>query len=620
MDIKFIEKVVKAFEPDPRLTITEYSNEFRILTTEASAEEGRYRSSRTPYLEEIMDALSPQSDVQQVKLMKGTQVGGSTVGDNMVLTYLDLYPCPILYLLPTETLAKGTSKRRITPAIRKIERLRKKIIGGKSKDDIGEIFVKEVAGGGVTFGWSNSTASFRSFSARVVILDDVDGFGEFGEGDVMTLAKKRANAFSNKKIYINSTPTLVGASSSDDEVGRIIKGGSLIAQEMEESDYRKYMIPCPECNERFSLDGGKDFESHFHFEIGEDGRRISDTFAICQNCGSLISEDKKTKMFLDGVWKPTRKHILRGYFLPSFYSPNGWLSWNDIVDEYIVAKKYLERGDDRKMQVVWNTHFALPWKKIIKEIKLNDSERVEDYKCEVPNDVLVLTAGVDIQDDRVEIGVIGHGVLGELYYIDYKVIYDDIINETTKEALDDYLIYKEFYRADGRQMKIHGTAIDTGGHRTKQVYEYVNERIRYNIFGIKGSSTKNAPPISKRAEDITDKNLIILGTNALKDEFFARLNVTEKGENYVHFPNRQAFNERFFKMLTAEIRTPDGSYRKIRKRNEAIDISVYALSVIDILGLDVDKLKKPILFYKNNKILNDSDYNNNHLSNYLDEY
>jgi phage terminase large subunit GpA-like protein len=334
----------------------------------------------------------------------------------------------------------------------------------------------------------------------------------------------------------------------------------------------------------------------------------------------MIDEKHKTKMFLDGVWQPTRKHPHRGYFLPSFYSPNGWLSWNDIVDEYLVAKKYIERGDDRKMQVVWNTHFALPWKKVIKEIEITTNDRLEDYGCEVPNGVFVLTAGVDIQDDRVEIGVIGHGKLGELYYIDYKVIYDDIINETTKEALDDYLIYKEFYREDGRAMKIQGTAIDTGGHRTKQVYEYVDDRIKYNIFGVKGSSTKNAPPINKRAFDLTDKNLIILGTNSLKDDFFARLGVTERGENYVHFPNRQAFNERFFKMLTAEVRNPDGSYKKIRKRNEAIDLSVYALSVINILSIDVDLMKSPKIFYEDRPIVNTVNDNDNQLSDYLDEY
>jgi len=617
MDIKFLQSVIKAFEPDPRYTVTQYADEFRVLSSEASAEVGRYRSSRTPYAIEIMDALSPQSDVKQVKLMKGTQIGGSTIADNMVLTYLDLYPCPILYILPTETLAKGTSKRRISPAIREIKRLASKVRNGKSKNDIGEIFVKEVPGGNLTFGWSNSTASFRSFSARVVILDDIDGYGEFGEGDVIILAKKRVNAFPNSKIYINSTPTLLGVQEEDGEE-KYVKGSSLIAAEMEESDYRKYMMPCPHCGERFSWDGGKEFRENFRFDVDENGYRSSDVVAVCPHCGSLVSENNKTKMMLSGKWIPTRAHQHRGYFLPSFYSPYGMLSWNEIADEWLIADKHLRRGDDRKMQVVWNTHFALPWKKIIKEVEIDQDDRLENYGCEVPDGVKVLTAGVDVQDNRVEIVVLGHGANGEIWNIDYKVIYEDLLHETARDALDDYLIYKEFYRMDGMPMKIRGTAIDTGGHRTKQVYEYVDERIGNNIFGIKGSSTKNAPPINKRAHDLSDKNLIILGTNALKDDYYARLGVTEKGENFVHFPAIQAFDSRFFKMLTAEIRNPDGTYTKIRKRNEAIDCSIYAMSVINILSIDVDGMDSDI-FYEKREIVRQPLFDND-FNNYLNEY
>jgi len=227
------------FKPDARLTVTEWSDKYRVLTSESSAEAGLWRTDRTPYLKEIMDELSPTSPTQQVKVIKGTQLGFSSIADNIAMCYLDFYPCPILYILPTETLAKGTSKRRITPSLRAIPHLAKKITGGKSKDDIGETFSKAVAGGNLSFGWSQSTASFRSFSARVVILDDCDGFGSFGEGDVMELGKARADAFANKKIYINSTPT--------------ISGQSNIETEFEDSDQREYDVPCTECNTLFPL-------------------------------------------------------------------------------------------------------------------------------------------------------------------------------------------------------------------------------------------------------------------------------------------------------------------------------------------------------------------------------
>jgi len=146
--------VNNGFKPDPRFTVTEWSNRYRILTSESSAEAGLWRTDRVPYLKEIMDVMSPTSPVTQVKVIKGTQLGFSSVDDNIAMCYLDFYPCPILYILPTETLAKATSKLRITPSIRAIPHLAKKITGGKSKDDIGETYSKPVSGGNLTFGWS----------------------------------------------------------------------------------------------------------------------------------------------------------------------------------------------------------------------------------------------------------------------------------------------------------------------------------------------------------------------------------------------------------------------------------------------------------------------------------
>ncbi len=173
IDNPLITGLVKGFQPDPRLTVSEWADKYRILTSESSAEAGLWRTDRVPYLREVMDVMSPTSPIKQVKVIKGTQLGWSSAGDNIALCYLDYYPCPILYILPTETLAKGTSKRRLSPSIKAIPHLMDKVHKGKSKDDVGEVMTKSVAGGNLQLGWSQSTASFRSFSARVVILDDV---------------------------------------------------------------------------------------------------------------------------------------------------------------------------------------------------------------------------------------------------------------------------------------------------------------------------------------------------------------------------------------------------------------------------------------------------------------
>jgi phage terminase large subunit GpA-like protein len=572
--------VQNGFKPDPRLTVDEWSDKFRILTSEASAEAGRWRTDRTPYLREIMQVMSPTDPTQQVKVIKGTQLGFSSIADNIAMCYLDLYPCPILYILPTETLAKGTSKRRLTPSIRAIPHLAKKITGGKSKSDIGEVFSKAVAGGNLSLGWSNSTASFRSFSARVVILDDVDGYGSFGEGDVMELGKARADAFANKKIYINSTPT--------------IKGQSNIDVEFKESDQREFFMPCPECDEYINF-----VWDNMVYERDKQGRLVGDVMYSCKHCGSLIPEYKKTTMMLHGKWIPQNEgHHHKGYKLSSLYSPLGWLSWNEIASEFIKAYELMKIGDNSAMQVWQNTRNAQVWEDSLDGVDIKDAhERVEDYGCEVPDEVYILTAGVDTQDDRFEIEVLGHGKNGETWSIDYKVIAGDPQFPDTQADLDKYLD-TIFTRCDGRTMRISGTAIDSGGHRTEAIYDYAKQRTNKKIFAIKGSGAFNAPIVNKTVNNIVPNQLtlFILNVVILKDDFFANLGINKAGANYCHFPNKPIYNDKYFRMLTAEKRDENGKYVKIRLRNEALDVRIYALAVLHILGINVNSLPKHVIY------------------------
>jgi len=595
------------FKADERLTVSEWSDKYRILTSEASAEAGLWRTDRTPYLREIMDEMSPTSPTTQVKVMKGTQLGFSSIADNISMCYLDFYPCPILYILPTETLAKGTSKRRITPSLKAIPHLAKKVTGGKSKDDVGETYSKPVAGGNLTFGWSQSTASFRSFSARVVILDDCDGFGSFGEGDVMELGKARADAFSNKKIYINSTPTVAGSSN--------------IENEFEDSDQREYDMPCPDCEVLMPYHW-----DYMHYEVDKKGNLKGNVTCSCPNCGTLIPEYKKTEMMSKGVWQPRNEgHIHKGYKLPSFYSPVGWLSWNEIAIEFIKAHAKMLKGNDSLMQVWANTRDARVWMPKLDGVDItNPHERVEHYEAEVPNEVYILTCGVDTQDDRFELEVIGHGRNGETWSIDYKVLAGDPNFEETTMLLDNYLS-KTFKRADGALMKISGTAIDTGGHRTKAIYKYCKSRASQKIFAVKGATPITAPITNKTIDNMipNELTLFIIGVNSIKDEFYANLAITDAGENFCHFPNTPVYNDKYFKMLTAEKREESGRYIKVRTRNESVDCRVYGLSVLAILNIVVNHLPVPVIYVGNTYAQpkqNNTQITNISPSNHMDEF
>lgn len=604
---------MKGFEADPRYTVTEWAESYRVLTSEASAESGLYRVGRTPFLKEIMDELSPTSPTVQVKVIKGTQLGFSTVADNVAMCYLDLYPCPILYILPTETLAKGTSKRRLTPSIRAIPRLADKITGGKTKEDVGEMYSKAVAGGNLTLAWSQSTASFRSFSARVVLLDDVDGFGSFGEGDVLELGKARADAFSNKKIYINSTPTL--------------KGSSNIETEFEDSDQREYFMPCPSCEEMMVFKW-----EYMVYEVDHRGYRKGDVKCGCPHCGTLINEYQKTAMMAKGKWIPQNPdHEHRGYKLPSFYSPLGWLGWNEIASEFIKAHKLIKTGDTRLMQTWKNTRCAEVFEQNLKGIDIkNANERVEDYGCEVPNEVYIITCGVDTQDDRFECEILGHGKNGETWSIDYKVIAGDPKFKETQDELDKYL-QQTFTRKDGNTMKINGTAIDTGGHRTQAMYQYCEDRCMDNVFGIKGANQPHAPVTNKNLDTMKygEFDLVSLGVSTIKDDFFARLGVRKHGNNFCHFPAKGVYNDKYFRMLTAEKLNDKGVYVKVRLRNEALDCRVYAIGALHILNADISTMPHPAIQMGtvakpvNNQPERQGNYDmpqHNTVQNYLDEF
>ncbi len=582
LDNPILKGVMGGLRPDPRFTVSEWSDKYRILTTESSAEAGLWRTDRTPYLKEIMDVLSPSDSTQQVKVIKGTQLGLSEAGLNTIFCYMDFYPCPILMIQPTETLMKGTSKRRVTPALRGMPNLVKKVKSGKSKGDIGEMYTKEVPGGGLTMAWSNSSASFRSFSARLVVLDDVDGFGGgFGEGNVLNLGKARADAFSNRKIYINSTPT--------------VEGKSLIEKEYADSDQRHYYMPCPHCEEKITFEW-ENF-AFKHVKSGDRRKLTGDVTYGCPECGGTIEEYQKTKMMLRGEWvphNPDNPH--KGYRIPSFYSPVGWLDWRTIALEFLNAKTYMDKGDANLMQVWQNTRNARTFKELLTGVDIQDPDtRREDYLSEVPEGVMLLTAGVDTQDDRFEVTVIGHGKRGELWFISYDIIPGDPAQLYVQDELDEYLFKKEFTTANGAKMKIFATGLDTGGSKTQAMYDYCQARHARKVFGLKGSSMLNAAVVNKTFNQALRAawKPYMVGTIAIKDDFYSRLSMLSPPDRYVHFPKTSDFDAEFFKQLTAEKRDETGKYIAIRKRNEAIDCTVYAMVCITILGADIDKMRSP---------------------------
>jgi len=570
------------FAPDPYITIDEWADQYRQLPKGASAEAGQYSTERMPYLREIMRELSPQSPTQQVKVVKATQLGFTEVANNVALYYMDIVPASQLMVLPTETLAKDHSNRKLTPSLRAMPYLAKRIGGGKTKDDIGGTFEKTYPGGMLKIAWAGSPSNFRSLSCRIVILDDVDGFPSEseGEGSPIELGKKRTDSFGIlRKIYINSTPTTPQKSNID--------------AEFEDSDQRHYYMPCPFCKTPvvFERDG-------FVFDYDKQNYTLlSDPTFACPDCGTLIAEHHKTKMMSQGWWKAHNPgHIHRGYRLPSYYSPVGFLSWREIFMEFLDARKHQKRGDNRKMKTWVNTRDAKVWEDEMDTVDAHDlPARCEDYSAEIPDGVLVLCAGIDTQNDRFEIEVVGYGKGDETWSIAYNIIHGDPKLVETRNALDAFLS-KTFTTSDGKKMKIYAAAIDTGGHRAKSIYAFCKPRFLRRIYAIKGASVASAPFVKARASktNLAKVNLFIIGVNAGKDDIYAKLEIKEPGPGYMHFPKKDPYDTEYFKQLTAERRNKKtGVWENYRhRRNEAIDCRNYANAALLIAGVSEQLLER----------------------------
>lgn len=591
----FILGFTRGIKPDEVSTISQWADKHRQLPKEGAAEPGQWRTSRFPFLREIMDELSPHSPTQQVKVIKGTQVGGTEIGNNFLMSTMDQNPRSMILMLPTESLMKKHRELKLKPSIEAMPLLDKKIKRGKTKSDIGDNDKMQFAGGSLLFAHSGSTANYRSLSVPYLCLDDVDAFplDVNEEGSPLELAKKRADTFADRKIYINSTPT--------------VSGESNIESEFDESDQREYHMPCPECNRLiyFKHEG-------FYIPYDKDKFKLTgDVKYICEHCGSMIDEYKKTWMMDEGngaKWIPLNpEHEDKGYRIPSFLSPIGFLSWNDIYKEWVEAQKLMKRGNDKKLKTWTNTRAGKVWEQQYEKLEVDFLlDKKEEYEYEVPNGVLILIAAVDTQDNRLELEVIGFGVNDEKWSIDRQIFMGDPALTEVWNQLDDYLFNTTFQHQNG-VMKIYATGIDSGGSKTKYVMQYCKARLSKRVYALKGANTKDAPLVSARDAKYSKYKtpFYMIGVKQAKDTVYGSLKITVPGASYHHFPKKDKYDKAYFNQLLSEKKV-NGTWVVIRPgiRNEAFDINGYALGVLAITGIDMKKLsERGPLFYIEKRVV-----------------
>jgi terminase, large subunit len=569
-------------KPDPTMSISEWSDKYRIMP-KGYAESGRYRTSRTPYLKEIMDCLSPSSPIRQIKIMKGTQMGFTEIVNNWICHNIHINPGPMLMVLPTVDIAQKHSKKKLTPTIKSTPILQGKIRENRSRDSGNTILLKEYPGGSIALAGSNSAASFRSDSIRDLALDDIDGYplDVDGEGDPCDLAINRTDAYANRKILKISTPTN--------------KGTSRIEAEYEDSDQRKYHVPCPFCNQKQELLwGGREADHGIKFEYSY--KIVKKIWYECKFCHKAIDEHHKTWMLERGEWIPQNLgHPDAGFHLNSLYSPLGFRSWIDIASEFLKAKK-----NPKRLKRWVNTRQGLPFEEDGSQPEWNLLKgRAEPYKItEVPLDGLLLTCGVDTQDNRLAVLVTAWGRGEECWIVYWGELFGDPAQQDVWRQLDDFL-NMPFRHASGNDLRIISACIDSGGHCTQDVYNYARLRPP-RVVAIKSASIPNKPIIGRpSAVDVTYRGVQIkggcqlwtVGSDTAKGQIYGRLRMTERGPGMIHFPI--GLDDDFYIQLTAEKQVtrfdrggyPKSEWVKVNERNEALDCMVYSTAAAVRAGI-----------------------------------
>lgn len=580
----------RVVKPHPLLTVSEWAELYRILP-QGSSVPGPWRNDQTPYLVEIMDALSGTSRATEVVFAKGTQIGATEAGTNWIGYIIDQEPGPILAFQPTEDNAMAWSKERLGPSLEQCERTRDKMAPAKSRSSGNTILQKAFAGGGLYLAGMNSANSVSSRPVPYMYFDEVDRYplGIRKEGDPISLALQRMSTFPRGKAFFTSTPTL--------------KLDSRIWDMYQDSDQRVYEVPCPFC--------GHYQEITFDRLVWDKGD-YSDVRLACCGCAVPIPELYKPKMLAAGKWVPRKPgHWRVGFHLSSLYSPLGWLSWAKIAHRYEAAE-----GDVGKMMAFTNTILGLPWEEDCEVIAADYLlRRVETYKAQVPMGVLALTLGVDVQGDRLECEVIGWGEGNESWGIEYRIFegspailtYGDPVNNPS--VWEELLQYRnrEFQHEDGGTIRIRRVMIDSGGNCTDTVYRFCHNHWDQGISPVKGSGLPGRPLMNKPTKSGRGQSavrLYVLGVNQGKDMVFGNLKVEEPGPGYCHFPDdhERGYDAHFYAGLIAErkkrVRNKKTGLEAIvwelpdKARNEPFDIRVYNLAAISSLKLDWNQLRE----------------------------
>lgn len=602
---QIMERARRAWRPPPKLTLSQWADEYARLSEESSAESGRWHT--LPYQRGIMDAITDPATVE-VWLMKAARVGYTKMLNHAQGYFMHQDPCSILVVQPTIEDAKGYSKEELAPMLRDTPVLRGLVTDSKAKDSDNTIMHKLFPGGVVSLAGANSPRGFRRISRRVVLFDEIDGYPASAgvEGDQIKLGIKRTEYYWNRKIVGGSTPT--------------VKDLSRIESKFLEGTQERYYVPCPHCDHPQVLKwGGKDTPYGVKWPDGEPER----AYYVCEANGCIIEHDQK----FDAIAEADRRQQAgetgigwiagapfrngrRSFHINTLYSYSPNASWGQLATEFLESK-----DNPETLKTFVNTVLGETWEENY-SAKLKGeglAERAEPYALlTVPRGGLLLAAAVDVQDNRLEVKVQAFGDGEECWLVNYVQLFGDPDRGEVWKQVDS-VIDMQYRHEAGGELSVRVTAVDTGGHHTHAAYVWARNRLAMrrrnsglsHVLAIKGSSIPGKAAISAKPskQDVEwdgqkiakGVDLWTIGTDTIKTVLYKRLQHELPGPGCYHWP--LGLSADYFRGLTAErqlTKYRNGfPYRvwvkKPGERNEPLDLAVYCYAALQWFYSRVNK-------------------------------
>ena len=572
-----VDRLRKRFMPPPILTLSQWAEGHVYLPEGQSARAGN-RWRNWPYMVEIMDSIQ-DPECMRVTVMKPARVGYTKTLMVAIAATAATDPCPIILLVPTDDDAKGYAVDELEPLFEASPDLDGLLRKGRN-DGRNTLTRKALLGGGsIKILAARSPRNLRRHDAKKLFCDEIDAMEVTKEGDPLALAEKRTFAHADRKIVLGSTPT-------EEDV-------SMIDKNYKESDQRIFEVPCPHCGAMFEI-----LWQHIRWPEG----RPEEAVCICPHCEEVEREGgpqarpiynrQKAEMVAQGAWRARRPEVKghRGYRFNALVSLLANAAWDKLAAEYLKAK----RAGPSELQVFANTVEGRPWQTAIGRIDASGlMARVEPFGLDrLPPWVLATTAGVDTQDDRLEVTILGWPLHGSPAALAHLVIEGSTLEKDTWDALDK-LLKTRWQHPAGWWLGIDAAAVDSGGSegRTQQVYDFCDPKAYRRVFAIKGDS--GARPIWKKAKKPKGGHrLAIIGIDQVKTEVMERLAAPPFDEEGRPVPGSirlsEDLPEEWFDQVTGEVRrvryVRNRTVREFQpksrgQRVEGLDCTVYAWAV-----------------------------------------